>query len=464
MPQIFISYSTRNKKRALKLADELKNRGVEVWFDDWDLPAGHKLLDSIYSGIKESDYFVLILTKNSVKSNYVKEELDIAKQEEIEKGDTKIIPLLFEKCEIPIHLKTKKYINFRNFDRGMEELIKNISKAEKTIALDIFEKEEKIICQNIDSKSLIESGTTDDLFLSSLSFEDRSLWTINNYPLNSIRNIILFDVGEFSGIQKETWHNSRNISFSREASSKLVKNGKLIHFQWNNPNSFGETENIKNLIQDYLKARSINNISIDVSAFPNPYLLKLLQILKQFNSSNLKLFYTSPNTYFTGAGSMGIAEIQNIPYGFYDKGKPNLLIIFPGFFQFNVLEYYEICKPDKIIMMIPKSDELIYNYESFIRTFRDQLLSDISDVIIKVMSGSEPITVANELESLKSEYLEYNWWVVPQGTKLQNIGIHIFSKNNNGKISYLIWVKPMKYLTDYYSDGIGQTWLTSIKQ
>jgi hypothetical protein len=67
MPKIFISYSGRNSRRAKRLAEALQNRGIDVWFDKWDLLVGHNLPDSIYNGIKESDFLAVILTKHSVK-------------------------------------------------------------------------------------------------------------------------------------------------------------------------------------------------------------------------------------------------------------------------------------------------------------------------------------------------------------------------------------------------------------
>ena len=122
--KVFISYSSKNRLRALRLAEALRDINVDVWWDEWDILVGHSFLDSIYDGLRSCDYLAVILTKHSVKSKYVKEELDFAKQMELENSKVKILPLLYEKCQIPDSLKRKHYADFTNFKKGFSELIK----------------------------------------------------------------------------------------------------------------------------------------------------------------------------------------------------------------------------------------------------------------------------------------------------------------------------------------------------
>ena len=80
MPKVFISYSSRNLRKARRLAQALQNRGIDVWFAEWDVLVGHNLLDSIYSGIRESDFLAVILTEHSVKSKWVKEQIGLVEK------------------------------------------------------------------------------------------------------------------------------------------------------------------------------------------------------------------------------------------------------------------------------------------------------------------------------------------------------------------------------------------------
>ena len=127
MTKVFISHSSHNRKRAEKLAQALRKLKMEVWYDEWNILVGHNLLDQIYEGIRKSDYLVVILTKASIKSKWVKRELDAALIHEIEAGGTKVIPLLFEKCQIPTTLKTKAYADFTiSFEKGLAQLRKTL--------------------------------------------------------------------------------------------------------------------------------------------------------------------------------------------------------------------------------------------------------------------------------------------------------------------------------------------------
>lgn len=124
MPKVFISHSSKNRRRAERLANALKKRGVDVWYDEWDMLVGHNLADQIYEGIRSSDYLAVILTKAAITSRWVKEELDLAKVDEIENRGTKIIPLLYERCDIPYGLRTKVYADFTSFTKGFDRLMK----------------------------------------------------------------------------------------------------------------------------------------------------------------------------------------------------------------------------------------------------------------------------------------------------------------------------------------------------
>lgn len=121
--RVFISYSHKNSRRAERLAKALKAHGIQVWFDQWDILVGHNLADQIYSAITSADFLLVLLTKASVNSRWVKEELDFAKMRELESGGTVIIPLMYEQCELPPSLKTKVPADFTSsFEDGFTNI------------------------------------------------------------------------------------------------------------------------------------------------------------------------------------------------------------------------------------------------------------------------------------------------------------------------------------------------------
>jgi hypothetical protein len=126
--KVFISHSSQNRRRAARLAKALQELNVDVWYDEWEILVGYNLADQIYDGIRSSDFMLILLTKSSVTSKWVKEEMDFAKTAEIESGGTIIVPLLYEDCDIPAALKAKVYADFRGpFERGFNQLARLLS-------------------------------------------------------------------------------------------------------------------------------------------------------------------------------------------------------------------------------------------------------------------------------------------------------------------------------------------------
>lgn len=122
--QIFISYSSQNRRRVERLVRLLRLHGVAVWYDEWQILVGHNILDEVYAGVLGSEYLGVAITNASLNSRWVKEELSIARQRELDDNEVVILPLLFDKVELPIHLKQKKYADFRSFEKGFTELLR----------------------------------------------------------------------------------------------------------------------------------------------------------------------------------------------------------------------------------------------------------------------------------------------------------------------------------------------------
>jgi len=128
MANIFISHSSKDKQFARKLAETLRKFGHKPWLDEWEIKVGECIPTKIEEGLMDTDYVVLVLTKNSINSNWVDKEWKAKYWEEIHTKDTIILPILLEDCKIPELLKTKKYANFKeDFSVGMVELMGSIS-------------------------------------------------------------------------------------------------------------------------------------------------------------------------------------------------------------------------------------------------------------------------------------------------------------------------------------------------
>lgn len=127
IPKVFISYSTKDSGMATRLAESLGRWGVNVWHDQTEVLVGHSIVDRVYKGIRDSDYLAIVLTRNSVESKWVRQELNAARVREIENEEVVILPLLFEECAIPTILADKRYADFRHdFSAGESELVRQL--------------------------------------------------------------------------------------------------------------------------------------------------------------------------------------------------------------------------------------------------------------------------------------------------------------------------------------------------
>lgn len=122
--KIFLSHSSKDKFFARKLAEGLKSNGIDVWIDEAEIKVGDSLTEKIGKAIETTHYFGVILSENSINSEWVKKELQIAIQKELSSKKVVVLPILLERVEIPSFLKDKLYADFTNPDNFDSEFSK----------------------------------------------------------------------------------------------------------------------------------------------------------------------------------------------------------------------------------------------------------------------------------------------------------------------------------------------------
>jgi CHASE2 domain-containing sensor protein len=86
----FISYGRADSKAfATKVHQRLVEAGLEIWFDQNDIPLGVDFQNQIDDGIEKSDNFVFIIAPHSINSPYCGKEIELALRR-----NKRIIPLL----------------------------------------------------------------------------------------------------------------------------------------------------------------------------------------------------------------------------------------------------------------------------------------------------------------------------------------------------------------------------------
>jgi hypothetical protein len=71
------------------------------------------LISKIQGALTESDAILIVLSKNSVTSEWCKKELNAGLMRELEEKKILVLPCVIDDCEIPLFLKEKLYADFR---------------------------------------------------------------------------------------------------------------------------------------------------------------------------------------------------------------------------------------------------------------------------------------------------------------------------------------------------------------
>ncbi len=83
-------------------------------------------------GLKKTKYIGIVLSPRSIKSSWVERELDIAINREISTGEVAVLPLLYEKCDLPAFLKGKMYADFTSatdYDEGIQKILRRLKRS-----------------------------------------------------------------------------------------------------------------------------------------------------------------------------------------------------------------------------------------------------------------------------------------------------------------------------------------------
>ena len=89
----FISYSSKDEEFAQRLYADLQAKGVRCWFAPEDVQGGRKLHEQIEQAIRHYDKLLIVLSENSMHSEWVKTEIYHARQDEIRTQRRKMFPI-----------------------------------------------------------------------------------------------------------------------------------------------------------------------------------------------------------------------------------------------------------------------------------------------------------------------------------------------------------------------------------
>lgn len=129
----FLSHSSKDKGFVRRLAADLVAQGVKVWLDEQQILVGDSIPERIAQGLAESDFFLIVVSRNSVESSWVKKELNSALVHEIERRKVKVMPIRLDDAQVPDSIIDKAYADFRgSYEDGFRNLLGSIKAREVT--------------------------------------------------------------------------------------------------------------------------------------------------------------------------------------------------------------------------------------------------------------------------------------------------------------------------------------------
>jgi hypothetical protein len=121
-PKAFVSHASEDKERFVNsFAEKLIANGVDAWVDRWEMLPGDSLVDKIFEeGIKNAQAMIIVLSNYSVNKKWVREELNAGIVKKIS-GNTKLIPVVIDECEVPEALKSTIWEKIKDINSYEEE-------------------------------------------------------------------------------------------------------------------------------------------------------------------------------------------------------------------------------------------------------------------------------------------------------------------------------------------------------
>jgi hypothetical protein len=142
----FISYSAKDDDFAKRLHADLQSNGVRCWFAPHDMRIGDEIRDTIDAAIRLRDKVLLVLSKDSIASNWVEDEVEAAYEEEEERkrGHAVLFPIRLDNDVITTEkawaakLRRSRHIgdfeqwrDHDSYQRSLERVLRDLKPAGK---------------------------------------------------------------------------------------------------------------------------------------------------------------------------------------------------------------------------------------------------------------------------------------------------------------------------------------------
>jgi WD40 repeat protein len=134
-PDVFISYSRRDKAFVEDLCRYLKRNNVNLWVDWENIPVASPWREELKEGIKNSDNFLFIMSSESVGSKYCRDEIGQAAEHK-KRVITIVLRRDYDRKQVHEAVKERNWIyhdSYNSFDALLRNLLEVIRKDERYV-------------------------------------------------------------------------------------------------------------------------------------------------------------------------------------------------------------------------------------------------------------------------------------------------------------------------------------------
>ncbi|HKZ55946.1 MAG TPA: toll/interleukin-1 receptor domain-containing protein [Anaerolineales bacterium] len=117
--EVFLSHSSKNKVPAKDLAETIRNHGVPVWYSPTNIKSAQRWHDEIGKALRRCDWFLVLISRDSVCSRWVRMELAYALNHN--QYDNHILPIKLEVCDHEQLSWTLEIFQMVEFDGSSDE-------------------------------------------------------------------------------------------------------------------------------------------------------------------------------------------------------------------------------------------------------------------------------------------------------------------------------------------------------
>ena len=124
--EVFLSHSNLDQDFVTNLANMLRHHGIPVWYSQTNIIGAQQWHDEIGPALRRCDWFLLVLSHNSVASMWVKRELIFTLQQN--RFENRIVPYFIRIVTLRVflgcYLAFRLLISKEPFEESCRELLR----------------------------------------------------------------------------------------------------------------------------------------------------------------------------------------------------------------------------------------------------------------------------------------------------------------------------------------------------